>query len=97
MAAKKTGAESKIAFVFFNCDENKSNSSMNIFFNQDIYRDLKTSRKELFTKVQREVADGRVFIEEIHHEDVKNAILNGDPTEATRWMKYGAIVSFPLI
>ena len=96
MATKKSAPESKLVFVFFNCDANKSQGSMNIFFNKEIFRDTKVSRNALLAKVQREVAEKHIFVEEIHHEDVKNAILTGDPTEASQWMMYGAIVSFPL-
>lgn len=97
MATKKSAPESKLAFVFFNCDGNKSQGSMNIFFNKEIFRDTKISRSALLQKVQREVASGHVLVNEVNHEDVKNAILTGDPTEASRWMTYGAIVAFPLL
>ena len=37
----------KNAFIFFNCDEEKSQKSMNVFYNKEIFRDLKVSRKAL--------------------------------------------------
>ena len=32
-------------FIFFNCDAEKSEASMNIFYNRAVYKDTKTSRK----------------------------------------------------
>ena len=36
---KKKGVSTKRAFIFFNCDENKSEQSMNIFYNHIVYKD----------------------------------------------------------
>ena len=61
----------KKAFVFFNCDENKSEQSMNIFYNRVVYRDLTTARRLLWKKITDE--------------------LEGDPTAASEFIKFGAI------
>ena len=37
----------KKAFVFFNCDEEKSQTSMNVFYNSTFYSETKKARKEL--------------------------------------------------
>ena len=50
----------KNAFIFFNCDEEKSQKSMNVFYNKEIFRDLKVSRKALFAKIEEELAAGRI-------------------------------------
>ena len=64
----------KKAFIFFNCDEDKSQKSMNVFYNQEIYRDLKVARKALLTKVEEEQAEGRIHIAEDNVEVVRQAI-----------------------
>lgn len=86
----------KRAFVFFNCDEKKSRQSMNIFFNTEIYRDLKVARKALLAKVEDELAAGRVQIADGDMAKVEAAILSGDPTEATAYIQYGAIEALHL-
>ena len=92
--AKTNATEAKPAFVFFNCDDSKSESSMNIFWenNRTIYRDLKGTRKILWEKVQNEVDAGRIHIDENNLDTVKGLILDGDPTEAGKYMQNGAIV-----
>ena len=87
----------KKAFIFFNCDEDKSQKSMNVFYNQEIYRDLKVARKALLTKVEEEQAEGRIHIAEDNVEVVCQAILEGDPTDATPFIQYGAIESFAIV
>ena len=52
----------KNAFIFFNCDEEKSQKSMNVFYNKEIFRDLKVSRKALFAKIEEELASPRQCI-----------------------------------
>ena len=87
----------KKAFIFFNCDEDKSQKSMNVFCNPEIYRDLKVARKALLTKVEEEQAEGRIHIAEDNVEVVRQAILEGDPTDATPFIQYGAIESFAIV
>ena len=89
--------EQKLAFVFFNCDEEKSNTSMNIFFNKEIYRDLKGARKALLAKVEEELAAGRVHVAEENKAKVAAAILEGSPTDASAYIQYGAIEAIPII
>ncbi|MCR5756730.1 MAG: hypothetical protein K6F95_02330 [Selenomonas sp.] len=85
------------AYVFFNCDEEKTEKSMNIFYNQTIYKATKKARQELLAKVEAEVAAGRVNITEGKDESVSKAILDGDPTKASNYLQYGTIKSFALI
>ena len=83
-------AESKkYAYIFFNCDEAKSQSSMNIFYNDVFFSDTKAGRKALLSKVEEEVAAGRVNVADM--EAVKSAILDGEPTDAAGKMQYGDI------
>ena len=84
-------AKSAKAFVFFNCDEGKSEASMNIFYNRAIYKDGKTSRKALLKKVKEELDLKRIQIEDGNWEKVENLILEGDPVEAGNFMRFGAI------
>jgi len=81
-------------FVFFNCDENKSEPSMNIFYNRAVYKDNKTSRKNLFKKVKEETDLNRVKVSEENFTTVESLIMEGDPTEASNYMQFGAIKAF---
>ena len=85
----------KKAYIFFNCDEEKSRTSMNVFYNQEIYRDLKGARKALLSKVEAEQAAGRIHIADM--DAVQQAILTGEPTDASALIQYGAIESFTII
>ena len=88
-ATKKAAVRKKYAYIFFNCDEAKSQSSMNIFYNDVIFSDTKAGRKALLSKVEEEVAAGRVNVADM--EAVKSAILDGEPTDAAGKMQYGDI------
>ena len=43
----------KNAYIFFNCDEEKSQKSMNLFYNKEIYRDLKLARRASTQRLKR--------------------------------------------
>ncbi len=81
----------KKAFVFFNCDENKSEASMNIFYNRIVYRDMTTARRALWKKIREERDAEKIFIDESDLSTVRTMILEGDPTAASTLMKFGAI------
>lgn len=81
----------KKAFVFFNCDENKSEQSMNIFYNHIVYRDMTTARRVLWKKIRDELESGRIFIDEKDMQTVRNMILSEDPVAASDLIKFGAI------
>ena len=51
-APSRTRRASNVAYIFFNCDAEKSHGSMNIFYNHEIYRDTQASRKALWQKVK---------------------------------------------
>ncbi len=81
----------KKAFIFFNCDENKSEQSMNIFYNRVVYRDLTTARKLLWKKIRDELDNERIFIDEKDMKSVREMILTGEPTDASELIRFGAI------
>ena len=105
MATKKTEADSKTttakktaakaapkkvyAYVFFNCDDGKNQTSMNIRYNNEIFADKAASRKALLAKVLEEVQAGRVNLAD--KERVSEIILKGEPAEASVYMQYGTI------
>ena len=70
------------AFIFFNCDADKNEASMNIFYNRAVYKDQKTSRKNLWKKVQIAAENLKA---------VELAITEGDPVEASNFIQFGAI------
>ena len=83
-------------FVFFNCNEEKSHDSMNIFYNNAIYRNVRSSRRLLWQKIKDEMTSERIQVAKDSIPDVRKAILEGDPTKATSQMKYGAILEFQM-
>ncbi len=84
-------------FVFFNCDENKNESSMNIFYNNVTYKDTTISRKRLLNKINAEHKAGRVQIAEENFSKVEEIIMKGNPVDAGNFIKYGAIKSFDCV
>ena len=87
----------KKVYVFFNCDEEKSQTSMNIFYNSTVYGDTKKARKELLAKVEDEVAAGRVHIADGKMDAVSKEIVDGEPTKASKYLQFGAIESFTIV
>ena len=81
-------------FIFFNCDADKSEASMNIFYNRTIYKDTKTSRKNLWKKVKEEYGAERIQIAAENLSAVETAITEGDPVEAGNFIQFGAIRAF---
>lgn len=90
-AAPRTRKASNVAYIFFNCDADKSRDSMNIFYNHEIYRDTQASRKALWKKVQTEQDAARIQIDEDDLEDVRTAILESNPAEASQYIRFGSI------
>lgn len=84
-------AKSGKAFIFFNCDANKSEASMNIFYNNAVYKDTKTSRKNLWKRVKEEYGAERIQIAAENLKNVELAIIEGDPVEASNFIQFGAI------
>ena len=84
-------AKSTKAFIFFNCNAEKSEASMNIFYNRAVYKDTKTSRKNLWKKIREEYGAERIQIAAENLPAVENAILEGDPVEAGKFIQFVAI------
>lgn len=82
------------AFVFFNCDADKSQASMNIFYNREVFKDSKGSRKNLWKRVWEEYGAERIQIATEDLRAVELAITEGDPVEASHYIKFGAIRAF---
>ena len=100
MPAKKTAKTAKAPkaakkpakmFVFFNCDGEKSRKSMNIFYNNEVYKDTIASRKKLWAKVNEEIEAGRVQIDETNLAKAEEAVTGGNPCEASQYLRYGQI------
>ena len=82
------------AFIFFNCDADKNQASMNIFYNREIFKDNKASRKNLWKRVWEEYGAERIQIAAKDLNTVKLAIIEGDPVEASNYILFGAIRAF---
>ena len=81
-------------FIFFNCDADKNEASMNVFYNRTVYKDTKTSRKNLWRKVKEEYGAERIQIEAENLKAVELAITEGDPVSAGEFIRFGAIRAF---
>ncbi len=87
----------KHAYLFFNCDEEKSKESMNIFYNKTVYQDTKKARKALWEKIEEERTAGRVHIADEALEGARTAVLEGNPVDAAGSIEYGTILSLDII
>lgn len=82
---------SKSCYMFFNCDEQKSAASMNVKYNNVVYR-CRDGRRALWKKIKEEVAAGRIFIDEQLLSIVRIHILEGNPEDINDLILYGNIV-----
>ena len=89
VAAKNTPL--KKAYVFFNCDGDKSQASKNIFYNNEVFRDVNTARKALWDKVKEELDKGTIKIIDDQFTKVRHEILEGSPVEAGKCLQYATI------
>lgn len=80
----------KECYMFFNCDEWESDASMNVRYNDVVYRN-RDGRRALWKKVKEEYEDGAVLIDEENLSSVRSIILNGYPPQANDMMTYGHI------
>lgn len=96
-AAASTAKAGKKAFIFFNCDADKSVQSMNVFYNHVIYHDTAVARKALWKQIEDEIAAGKVNIAGEHVEAARASVLTGDPTEASQYLVYGAVQAFDFV
>ena len=88
---KKKGTNTKRAFIFFNCDADKSEQSMNIFYNHIVYKDTQASRKLLWSKLQNERKENRIQISDDNLAEVKRLVMEDDPVQASIYIMFGAI------
>ena len=88
---KKKGTNTKRAFIFFNCDADKSEQSMNIFYNHIVYKDTQASRNLLWSKLQNERKENRIQISDDNLAEVKRLVMEDDPVQASNYIMFGAI------
>lgn len=77
--------------IFFNCDENKSEQSINICYNDKAYGDTPAGRAKLLDRVLEEETKKSIFINSDDLQKVKEIITNGAPVDASQYLKYGCI------
>lgn len=81
-------------FVFFNCNAEKNESTMNIFYNNVTFKDTPISRRRLFQKIKAEYSAGRIKIAEENFPKIEEIITKGNPDDASKFITYGAVKSF---
>ncbi|MBQ7497329.1 MAG: hypothetical protein IJU00_05790 [Selenomonas sp.] len=62
---------------------------MNIRFNDEAYIDSVSGREALLAKIETELAAGKIKASDM--EAIRDAILNGTPTDASPLLEYGCI------
>ena len=80
------------AYIFLNCDAWKSHNSMNINYNNAVYREKRKGRRALWLKVKKELEEGTIKIEEKNISTVRAAILSGNPCDTNQYITYGNIL-----
>lgn len=81
-------------FVFFNCNAEKNESTMNIFYNNVTFKDTMISRRRLFNKIKSEYKAGRIQVAEENFQKIEDAIMKGNPDDASKFITYGAVKTF---
>lgn len=81
----------KSCYMFFNCDEYKSDASMNVRYNNVVYR-CRDGRRALWKKIKEELAAGHIFIDERLLSTVRVHVLEGNPENINDFILYGNIV-----
>lgn len=79
----------KTIYMFFNCDAEKSSTSMNPRYNAVVYED----RDVLWNVIITNLMVDQIKIDEENLDTVKDIILNGDPTQANDYIRYGCIIN----
>ena len=77
------------SYVFFNCDEYKSVTTMNPLYNAQVYR-KRSGRRALWRKIKDEVASGNIIVDNMSQ--VRKLIMFEHPEDANDYITYGIIV-----
>ena len=85
-----------IIHIFFNCDEDKSPYSMNILYNNLAYDDSIIGRELLMDRIIKENRASTIKIEIKDIDKIKQIIFQGRPSDASKYLKYGCIVSLDI-
>lgn len=77
------------SYVFFNCDEFKSVTTMNPLYNAQVFR-KRSGRRALWRKIKDEVASGNIIVDNMSQ--VRKLIMFEHPEDANDYITYGIIV-----
>lgn len=85
------------AYLFFNCDGNKSAASMNPIYNHEAFGDTKTGRRALLKKVSEEIDSGRIQLaDKTSKEAIAKEILDGNPIAISDMIVFGVVIEAEL-
>lgn len=82
--------------IFFNCDKAKSVAAMNIMYNKCAYSDSMKGRRQLMDKIQKEIVKKRIFVKPDDMKMIIHTVLNGNPAEVSKYIRYGAVFTLNL-
>ena len=77
-------------WIFFNCDEYDSWATMNPSYNNIVYR-KREGRRLLWKKIKAEYKKNAIQMSVDRMTDIRSAIIDGNPTDANQYIKYGFI------
>ncbi len=87
-----TTTKEKFCYVFFNCDEAKSETSKNIFYNNTVFTDTVAGKKALCAKLKEEIEAGHIQVEDM--QGLLDEVTKGDPANAGKLIRFGDICKF---
>lgn len=82
----------RCAYEFFNCDENRTHTSMNPLYEQNVYRDTRDSRRKLWKRIKTEYENHNIVIDEKNMNTIRKMIMEDSPSKVNDYMKYGIIL-----
>lgn len=84
--------KNRCAFEFYNCDADRTHSSMNPIYEKNVYRDTRDSRRKLWKRIKTECEMKNIAIKDSDMSQVRFNIMNGSPVDANKYMTYGVIL-----
>lgn len=83
--------EPKYGYIFFNCNENKDHTSMNILHNSIVCEDTQEGKAALWMIICREIMFNRVKAS-IKYSKLEKIVKYGLPENAAQYLTYGNII-----
>ena len=70
---------------------------MNIFYNNEVFKDTIASKKKLWEKISKELEAGRIQIDKDNLPKVQEAVFGDNPCDASQYLRYGQVEALPQV